>query len=114
MWIDDLSPEPDPLATFIIESGLTRSQIDAALQYRASYPDEIATRIAASSPRNGSRRVALKLLLDEMYPAALAEACSCVDINARTWCLTSHWQVTRTPRPLPLPLSDTRWRSPRT
>jgi hypothetical protein len=42
MWLDD---EPDPVTTLIEELGLTRPQIDAALSYRAAYPDEIAARI---------------------------------------------------------------------
>jgi hypothetical protein len=45
MWVDDLAVEPDPPATLAAESGLTRSQIDAALRYRADYADEIAARI---------------------------------------------------------------------
>ena len=45
MWLDDLAAEPDPLATLIEDSVLTRPQIDAALRYRAAYPDEIAARI---------------------------------------------------------------------
>jgi len=49
MWLDDLAAEPDPLATLIEDSSLTRPQIDAALRYRAAYPDEIATRIELHS-----------------------------------------------------------------
>src|SRR5580700_1599093 len=45
MWLDDLATEPDPLATLVEDSILTRPQIDAALRYRAAYPDEIAARI---------------------------------------------------------------------
>lgn len=45
MWIEDLDEELDPAATLAQESGLTRTQIDAALSYRAAYPDEIAARI---------------------------------------------------------------------
>jgi hypothetical protein len=45
MWLDDLAAEPDPLATLVTESNLTRSQVDAALRYRAAYPEEIAARI---------------------------------------------------------------------
>jgi hypothetical protein len=45
MWFEDLAEEPDPLAALIEESALTRSQVDAALRYRATYPDEIVTRI---------------------------------------------------------------------
>jgi hypothetical protein len=45
MSIEDLSAESDPLAVLIEESILTRPQIDAALRYRAAYPDEIDARI---------------------------------------------------------------------
>jgi hypothetical protein len=45
MWLEDLDDEPDPVTTLIQELGLTRPQIDAALNYRAAYPDEIAARI---------------------------------------------------------------------
>jgi uncharacterized protein (DUF433 family) len=45
MWVEDLAVESDPPATLAAESGLTRSQIDAALRYRADYPDEIVARI---------------------------------------------------------------------
>lgn len=45
MWAADLPAEPDPLATLVEESSLTRSQVDAALRYQAAYPEEIATRI---------------------------------------------------------------------
>jgi hypothetical protein len=45
MWVDDLAAEPDPLVALIEDSALTRSQVDAALRYRAAYPDEVAARI---------------------------------------------------------------------
>lgn len=45
MWLDDLEADPNPLAALIEDSALTRPQIDAALRYRAAYPNEIATRI---------------------------------------------------------------------
>ncbi len=45
MWVEDLAAEPDPLATLVEESVLTRSQVDAALRYRAAYPEEVAARI---------------------------------------------------------------------
>ncbi|HUN77468.1 MAG TPA: hypothetical protein VMU32_00955 [Solirubrobacteraceae bacterium] len=45
MWVEDLAGEPDPVAALIEESALTRSHVDAALRYRAAYPDEIATRL---------------------------------------------------------------------
>jgi hypothetical protein len=45
MWVDDLAEEPDPLATLVEDSALTRSLVDAALRYRAAYPDEVAARI---------------------------------------------------------------------
>lgn len=45
MWLDDLANTADPVATLVKESDLRRPQIDAALRYRAAYPDEIAARI---------------------------------------------------------------------
>jgi hypothetical protein len=45
MWVEDLAAEPDPVATLIQESTLTRSQVDAALRYRNAHSDEIAARI---------------------------------------------------------------------
>ena len=45
MWVEDLAAEPDPIATLVGEMGFTQPQIDAALRYRASYPDEVAARI---------------------------------------------------------------------
>jgi hypothetical protein len=45
MWMEDLGQETDPIATLVEESELTRPQIDAALGYRAAYPDEVAARI---------------------------------------------------------------------
>ncbi|MHB8221125.1 MAG: hypothetical protein ACYDHU_12520 [Acidimicrobiales bacterium] len=45
MWVEDLSTEPDPVAALVEDLVLPRPQIDAALRYRAAYPDEINTRI---------------------------------------------------------------------
>ncbi len=45
MWVEELSGEGDPIAVLVEESTLTRPQIDAALRYRAAYPDEIDARI---------------------------------------------------------------------
>jgi hypothetical protein len=45
MWFEDLSGEADALATLVEDSVLGRAQIDAALRYRAAYPDEIDARI---------------------------------------------------------------------
>jgi hypothetical protein len=45
MWVDDLSTEPDSLAALEKDSVIARPQIDAALRYRAAYPDEIDARI---------------------------------------------------------------------
>lgn len=45
MWIEDLSDERESVAVLVEESKLTRAQIDAALRYRAGYPDEISARI---------------------------------------------------------------------
>jgi hypothetical protein len=43
--VEDLAAQDDPVATLVEDSALTRSQVDAALRYRAAYPDEIAARI---------------------------------------------------------------------
>jgi hypothetical protein len=45
MWLEDLATEPDPLAALLEDSVLARFQIEAAMRYRAAYPDEIAARI---------------------------------------------------------------------
>ena len=45
MWIEDLATEPDPVEALVGDSNLIRPQIEAALRYRASYPDEIEARI---------------------------------------------------------------------
>jgi hypothetical protein len=45
MWVEELSGEVDPLVVIVEESMLTRAQIDAALRYRAAYPDEVDARI---------------------------------------------------------------------
>jgi hypothetical protein len=45
MWVEDLAAESDPVAALADESALARAQIDAALRYRAAYPDEIAARV---------------------------------------------------------------------
>jgi hypothetical protein len=45
MWIDDLSPAGDPAAALAEDRIVSRAQIDAALAYRASFPDEIQARI---------------------------------------------------------------------
>lgn len=45
MWVEDLGAEPDPVAALVSDSVLARPQIDAALGYRAAYPDEIDARI---------------------------------------------------------------------
>jgi hypothetical protein len=45
MWVEDLVEESDPVAVLIEDSALTRSQVDAALRYRATYSDEIVARI---------------------------------------------------------------------
>lgn len=45
MWIEDLAGEPDPEAALVQDSVLTRPQIEAALRYRVSYPEEIDARI---------------------------------------------------------------------
>lgn len=45
MWMEDLDGERDAAATLITDAALTRPQIDAALRYRAAYPEEILARI---------------------------------------------------------------------
>lgn len=45
MWVEDLADEADPAAALVADGVVTRAQIDAALRYRAAYPDEIAARI---------------------------------------------------------------------
>ena len=45
MWLDDLAGEADAAAALAEDGIVTRPQIDAALRYRAAYPDEIAARI---------------------------------------------------------------------
>jgi hypothetical protein len=45
MWLDDLADESDPAATLAEDGLVSRPQIDAAMGYRAAYPDEIVARI---------------------------------------------------------------------
>jgi hypothetical protein len=45
MWVEDLAAEPDPAVALVEDSTLSRSQVDAALHYRAAFPDEVAARI---------------------------------------------------------------------
>ncbi len=45
MWIDDIGPVADPAAELALDEIVSRPQIDAALAYRATYPDEIQARI---------------------------------------------------------------------
>lgn len=45
MWIDDLGAVKDPAAELASDGTVTRPQIDAALAYRAAYPDEIDARV---------------------------------------------------------------------
>jgi hypothetical protein len=45
MWIDDLAGVKDPVKTLAKDGVVTRAQIDAALRYRAAYPDEVQARI---------------------------------------------------------------------
>jgi hypothetical protein len=45
IWIDDLGPVKDPVVKLAADGVVTRAQIDAALAYRATYPDEIQSRI---------------------------------------------------------------------
>jgi uncharacterized protein (DUF433 family) len=45
MWIDDVGPVDDSAAELASDGTVTRPQIDAALAYRAAYPDETQARI---------------------------------------------------------------------
>jgi hypothetical protein len=45
MWVDDLGSVDDPGAELASDGLLTRAQVDAAVAYRADYPDEIQARI---------------------------------------------------------------------
>jgi len=45
MWIDDLAGQKDPAKALARDGVVTRAQIDAALRYRAAYPEEIQARI---------------------------------------------------------------------
>lgn len=47
MQVDDVaSTESDPVRLLVDEGLVTRPQVDAAVRYRAAYPDEIAARVA--------------------------------------------------------------------
>jgi hypothetical protein len=45
MWIDDLGRVEDPAAELAADGVVSRPRADAALAYRAAYPDEIQARI---------------------------------------------------------------------
>jgi hypothetical protein len=45
LWIDDLAPAADAASELAADGAVSRPQIDAALAYRAAYPDEIQARI---------------------------------------------------------------------
>ena len=45
MWIDDLRSTDAPGAELAADGVVSRPQIDAALAYRAAYPDEVEARI---------------------------------------------------------------------
>jgi hypothetical protein len=45
MWIDDLGSVADPAAELASDGVVTRPQIDAAVAYRAAYPDVIRASI---------------------------------------------------------------------
>jgi hypothetical protein len=45
MWLEDLAAEPDPVAALVEDGTTSRFLVDAAMRYRAAYPDEIAARI---------------------------------------------------------------------
>lgn len=44
LWVSEPS-SPDPVAEVVADGVVSRAQVDAALAYRADYPDEIAARI---------------------------------------------------------------------
>ena len=45
MWLDDLGPGEDRAAELAADGVVSRAQIDAALAYRAAYPEEVQARI---------------------------------------------------------------------
>jgi len=45
MWIDDLGSVDDAIADLIADRAITHAQVDAALAYRVTYPEEIQARI---------------------------------------------------------------------
>jgi Ribbon-helix-helix protein, copG family len=45
MWIDDLGRVENPAAELAADGVVSRGQIDAAMAYRAAYPEEIQARI---------------------------------------------------------------------
>jgi hypothetical protein len=45
MWVEELAGERDPVALLVDESTLSRPPIEAALRYRAAYPEEVDARI---------------------------------------------------------------------
>jgi hypothetical protein len=45
MWLDDLGSVEDPAAQLAADRIVTRAQVDAALGYRAAYPEEVRARI---------------------------------------------------------------------
>jgi hypothetical protein len=45
MWVEDLKGEADPVSAVVLESGLARAMVEAALRYAAAYPEEVAARI---------------------------------------------------------------------
>lgn len=71
MWVDDLAAEPDPVATLLQDSGLSRSQVEAALRYRAAYPDEITARVGTASSGNSRRCTLRRLTAGQHHPGVL-------------------------------------------
>ena len=45
IWIEDLASDEDPVDVLVAESDLSRGQIEAALRYKAAYPEEINARV---------------------------------------------------------------------
>lgn len=45
MWLDDLGPIDDPVTELVGDGIVTRAQVDAAVAYRAAYPEEVQAHI---------------------------------------------------------------------
>lgn len=45
MWLSGTGPVDDPVAELITDRAITRAHVEAAVAYRAAYPEEIQARI---------------------------------------------------------------------